>query len=524
MAEIDNAEVRFNIAYKEWEAAENKSPGEFARIFSCNEGGAFANAGQLAEAYEKIERLAQGQRQWNDAQRLQALSHLEAIREQVDARFSRRVKKWIELAGQNPQKATPAYFTGFFGMRSDGGCFTDEKEAANAFDEIVDLVEAQKHWGDAEKDRVLDTYRKMGAGAEIEDKRPSYGDELWEEDVLNWNPLDEFKPQGMGKNVCFRRGTFNIIGARPGCGKTTFAIKLLADTIEWRNDSRVIFLSYEEEPKDIYTRIYSHLIFARAKKEGRLTEIKDKNPYIQIYNAVKHRDAAKLGPDLDWARGKVRWLEKTRRLAVKDFDGGTINEIEEALRNYPRAVVIIDYLQLIDADPDFAGNELAGLKDISKRLARLAKKKRQIIITLAQLKRYGQQDAGDSDKPSQLTVDRLKDCGQFEQDAATVIELGMSTERGEEERKERDKGEPFYFWKIVKNRRQGGRNQCCLFNTADGAMGWSCMEGTEESAAFLDYSKPKAKKEGAGAAAEPQASAGNNAENKAAADWHSWRK
>lgn len=349
----------------------------------------------------------------------------------------------------------------------------------------------------------------MGAGREIEDARRDYSDELWEREVLGWNPLDEFKPRGMGKNVCFRRGTFNIIGARPGCGKTTFAIKLLADAIDWRSDSRVIFLSFEEEPKDIYTRLYSHLIFAKAKEEGRLSAIPSDTPYRQVYAAVKYPDAGlPIAEDLGWARAGARELQKAGRLKVKDFDGGSIGEIERVLALYPRAVVIVDYLQLIEADTGFAGNELAGLKDISKRLASIAKKKKQIIIALAQLKRYGQQDAGDSDKPSQLTVDRLKDCGQFEQDAATVIELGMSTEWKDAAREERDRGEPFYFWKIVKNRRQGGRNQCCLFNTAGGAMGYSYMEGTEESAAFLDF-KPNAKKEGKdGASAEPQGGAG----------------
>ena len=107
MAENDNAEVRFNIAYKEWEAAENKTHGEFARIFSCGEGGAFANAGQLAEAYEKIERLAQGQRQWNDAQRLQALSHLEAIREQ-------KVRSDAEKAAELERRNIELYEVGHY--------------------------------------------------------------------------------------------------------------------------------------------------------------------------------------------------------------------------------------------------------------------------------------------------------------------------------------------------------------------------------------------------------------------------
>lgn len=442
----------------------------------------------------------------------------------IESQFERAAKEWETLAGQNPQAATPAYFTSFFGAAEQGGCFTNAKEAIRAFDKIVDLAEAQKHWGDAEKDSVSDFYRKLGAGAEIEAARPSYSDSLWGEDVLSWNPLDEFKPQGMGNNVRFRRGSFNIIGARPGCGKTTFAIKLMADAIGWRNDSRVIFLSYEEEAKDIYTRLYSHLIFAKAKEEGRLSAIQNRNPYMKVYEAAKFPNGAALARDLDCARQTVRRLEQAGRLAVKDFDGGTISELEQALRLYPRAVVIIDYLQLIEADAEFAANELAGLKNISKRLASIAKRKKQIIITLAQLKRYGQQDAGDSDKPSQLTVDRLKDCGQFEQDAATVIELGVNTDWGEEAREEHDPNEPFYFWKIVKNRRQGGRNQCCLFNTASGAMGYSYMEGTETPAGFLDY-KPKAKEEGAGkrkgAGAEPQGGAGGNAEKKSGgkADW-----
>lgn len=432
----------------------------------------------------------------------------------IDSQFERAAKEWEERAALNPQEATPDAFTRFFGTAEQGGCFTNAEEIAKAFSKIADFVETQEHWDDDAKDACLDSYRKMGAGREIEDARRDYSDELWEREVLSWNPLDEFKPRGMGKNVCFRRGTFNIIGARPGCGKTTFAIKLIADAIDWRSDSRVIFLSYEEEPKDIYTRLYSYLVFARAKKDGRLSAIPKDTPYRQVYAAVKHPDAGlPIARDLDWARRSVRELQKAGRLKVKDFEGGSIGEIEQVLRLWPRAVVIIDYLQLIEADAGFANNELAGLKDISKRLAGIAKKKKQIVITLAQLKRYGQQDAGDSDKPSQLTVDRLKDCGQFEQDAATVIELGMSTERGEEAREEHDPNEPFYFWKIVKNRRQGGRNQCCLFNTAGGAMGYSYMEGTEESAAFLDF-KPKAKKEGA--AAEPQggASAGGNARKK----------
>ena len=302
------------------------------------------------------------------------------------------------------------------------------------------------------------------------------------------------------KDIIFQHGTFNLIAARPSRGKTTLAVSLLLDAIEnenlKKNNTPAIFLTFEESNKQIYTRIFNNLLFTNARKTNATKHIETKRPRLQLWNILKDPN----NPDFEGrayyvesVKDKVLELERSGRLQVIDFAGKNINAIENLLTFNKNAVVFIDYVQLIRPDPTKTNfNTLDGYNDISKRLVDAAKANNQIIIGAAQLRRLGE-GASDSDTPENLNDTQLKDCGQFEQDANTIIALGRNTAYNEQEQAEHDKGEPLYFWKLLKNRDGGGVNKSYLFDTSNLSIGFSFLHSTETDAAFLN---DKAKKKG----------------------------
>ena len=421
--------------------------------------------------------------------------------------LEQQAKKNFELARKEWEGGTdktPSYFLQIFTHEGDG-CFTNRQELAACFEDVKELIEAQA-WSGEEKAQAVRHY-KEAILPELRRTYEPYTVDAFFKDVSSWNPLDEFRPQKM-KDVAFQKGTFNIIGARPGSGKTTLAVSLALQAVEWRGeaaDNRVIFLSFEETPKQVYARFFNHLLFAKAKADNALDAIQCEKPRAQLFGAIKSLDQHPLKERISDIAAYMRGLEARGALQVINFAGKSISAIESLLKFHEGAVCFIDYAQLIRPSEQFAGYELAGLNDISRRLADCAKDNNAIIIAAAQLRRAGFKDAGDSDIPSMLTDSRLKDCGQLEQDANTIIELGKNTDWADIAREEHDTGAALYFWKLVKNRDGGGVNNSYLFNTAGGAMGYSYMESTETDAGFLEESPKEERKAGKREKEEPQA-------------------
>lgn len=406
--------------------------------------------------------------------------------------FERLKTQWEKLS---KEKKTPSYFAQVFSV--EGGGFDNIAELKAVYPKIEKLIEGQK-WDQAEKDALTVNFIQTITPELKKDFTP-YNVESFINEVKTFDPSKEYEPAGM-KDIIFQHGTFNLIAARPSRGKTTLAVSLLLDAIEnanlKKNNTPAVFLTFEESNKQIYTRIFNNLLFANARKTNETKQIETKRPRLQLWNILKDPN----NPDfegrayyVETVKNKVLELEKSGRLQVIDFAGKNINAIENLLTFNKNAVVFIDYVQLIRPDPTKTNfNTLDGYNDISKRLVDAAKANNQIIIGAAQLRRLGE-GASDSDNPENLNDTQLKDCGQFEQDANTIIALGRNTAYKDKDQAEHDKGEPLYFWKLLKNRDGGGVNKSYLFDTSNLSIGFSFLHSTETDAAFLNKAKGKPK-------------------------------
>lgn len=402
--------------------------------------------------------------------------------------FERLKNIWEELS---KEQKTPAYLAQLFSV--DGGNLDNTAELKKIYPQIEKLIDAEQ-WEPATKDNLKKNFIQTITPELRKDFTP-YNVDSFINDVKTFDPSKEYEPAGM-KDIIFQHGTFNLIAARPSRGKTTLAVSLMLDAIEnvnlKKNGTPAIFLTFEESNKQIYTRIFNHLLFANAKKSKALKQIESNRPRLQLWNILKNPnnpDFSDRAYYVETVKQKISELEKSGRLQVIDFAGKTINAIETLLTFNKDAVIFIDYVQLIRPDPTKSNfNTLDGFNDISKRLVDAAKANNQIIIGAAQLRRLGEA-ASDSDTPATLNDTQLKDCGQFEQDANTIIALGRNTTYKDKEQAEHDKGEPLYFWKLLKNRDGGGVNRSYLFDTSNKSMGFSFLHSTETDAAFLNQAK-----------------------------------
>ncbi len=194
---------------------------------------------------------------------------------------------------------------------------------------------------------------------------------------------------GMGK------GDLILIGARPGMGKTSFALNIASNVAKSTKKTVCIF-SLEMSNEELVSRMLSG--------EG----------MVDSYNIR----SGKLTPD-DWknlAQAASSLAECD--ILIDDTTGLTITGMRAKLRRVKNlGLVVIDYLQLMQSDRriDNRVNEVA---EISRNMKILAKELRVPVICCAQLSRGPESR---TDKKPMLSD--LRDSGAIEQDADVVLFL-----------------------------------------------------------------------------------------------------
>ncbi len=194
---------------------------------------------------------------------------------------------------------------------------------------------------------------------------------------------------GMGE------GDLILVGARPGMGKTSFALNIAANVAATTKKAVCIF-SLEMSAEQLVTRMIASeaMIDSYTLRTGKLT------------------------PD-DW----VKIAEASAKLAgseilIDDTAGITATAMKAKLRRVQNlGLVIIDYLQLMQSDRRI-DNKVQEVADITRNMKLMAKDMRIPIICCAQLSRGPE---GRSDKKPMLSD--LRDSGSIEQDADVVIFL-----------------------------------------------------------------------------------------------------
>ncbi len=186
-----------------------------------------------------------------------------------------------------------------------------------------------------------------------------------------------------------------LIGARPGMGKTSFAMNI-AVSAALKTKKAVCVFSLEMSAEQLANRMLS--------SEAQI-------------DSYKMRSGKLEGEDwkaIAYASNKLSEAE----IYIDDTPGVTVTAMKSKLRRVKNlGLVIIDYLQLMQGDRH-NDNRVQEVADISRGLKLLAKELNVPVITCAQLSR------GPENRPDKRPMlSDLRDSGAIEQDADIVLFL-----------------------------------------------------------------------------------------------------
>lgn len=191
-----------------------------------------------------------------------------------------------------------------------------------------------------------------------------------------------------------------IIAGRPAMGKTSFALSL-ARNIAVDYNKPIAFFSLEMNNVQLVNRLISNVCEIDGKK---------------LLNGQLDED--------DWKRldGNVGKLQKAP-IYVDDTPGMSIFELRTKARRLVREkgveIIMIDYLQLMNANGARFGSRQEEVSTISRSLKGLAKELDIPILALSQLNRTVEGREGIEGKRPQLSD--LRESGAIEQDADMVL-------------------------------------------------------------------------------------------------------
>jgi len=188
-----------------------------------------------------------------------------------------------------------------------------------------------------------------------------------------------------------------LVGARPGMGKTSFALNI-ATNVAMQTKKKVCIFSLEMSAEQLVTRVISSeaMVDSYALRTGKL----DKKQWDDIAAATSNL----AGCDI----------------LIDDTSGITVTGMKAKLRRVTNlGLVVIDYLGLMQSDNRRNdGNRVNEVADISRALKIMAKELGVPIICCAQLSR-----GPESRTDKRPILSDLRDSGAIEQDADTVIFL-----------------------------------------------------------------------------------------------------
>ena len=246
---------------------------------------------------------------------------------------------------------------------------------------------------------------------------------------------------GMGKTDLI------LVGARPGMGKTSFALNI-ATNVAKMTKKKVCIFSLEMSAEQLVNRVLSSeaLVNSYALRTGELT------PEDWEHLAV--------------AAGEMSGCD----ILIDDTSGMTVTAMKAKLRREKNlGMVVIDYLGLMQGDSHIE-NRVQEVSAISRSLKIMAKELEVPVVCCAQLSRGPESR---SDNRPQLSD--LRDSGAIEQDADTVIFLYRSEYYKKEE--QNDQGTSVAEVIVAKNRhgstktvRMGWNGQYTKFITIDEGM------------------------------------------------------
>ena len=189
-----------------------------------------------------------------------------------------------------------------------------------------------------------------------------------------------------------------IVAARPGMGKTAFALSM-ARNIAINHEKAIGLFSLEMSSEQLVSRLIASEAELSASKL-RKGDLKDYE-MVQLHEKIKQLSDAQIYIDDTPALTVFELRAKARRL----------------VKNHNVEIIIIDYLQLMSAGGN-AGNREQEISTISRSLKGIAKELKIPVIALSQVNRGVESRTGTGSKRPMLSD--LRESGAIEQDADIV--------------------------------------------------------------------------------------------------------
>ena len=193
------------------------------------------------------------------------------------------------------------------------------------------------------------------------------------------------------------KGDLIIVGARPGMGKTSFALNIATNVAKSSKKSVAIF-SLEMSGEQLVTRILSSeaMVDSHTLRTGQLAN-EDWDNIADVISSLSGCD-----------------------IYIDDTSAITTTEMKSKLRRLPNlGLVVIDYIGLMQTTSN-SDNRAQQVGEISRNLKIMAKDFGIPIVCCAQLNRGTESRPGQGKRP---TLADLRDSGSIEQDADIVLFL-----------------------------------------------------------------------------------------------------
>ena len=262
-------------------------------------------------------------------------------------------------------------------------------EASDSLDDILNV--AEKKIFDISQDRMSQDFKPI---SEVLTSVTAMIEEVYSKgsDItgLDTGFIDLNKKLGG-----FHKSDLILIAARPGMGKTAFALNLVANAAI-RSKSSVAVFSLEMSKEQLVQRLLSS----------------------QSNVALDNINKGKIADD-EWKKlTDAMTVLSSSHIFIDDTPGIKVSEIRSKCRKLKMEkgldMIMIDYLQLMEADGR-ADNRQQEVSKISRSLKILAKEMNCPVIALSQLSRNTE-----SGKDHMPKLSDLRDSGAIEQDAVII--------------------------------------------------------------------------------------------------------
>ncbi len=208
----------------------------------------------------------------------------------------------------------------------------------------------------------------------------------------------------------FMPGQMIIIAARPGCGKTSFAMSIATNIAKYSPEKVVAAFNLEMSSQELVQRI---LVSLTGIDNSTLIKGEETQDELQkLFEAQRQLSESRLFIDDTASQTAEEIMSKCRRLKAK----------QKRLD-----LVIIDYLQLMSPSKNRDGNRQQEVADTSRFIKMMAKELKVPVIVLSQMSR----DIEKREDKTPMLAD-LRESGSIEQDADMVFFLNNADGENED--------------------------------------------------------------------------------------------